>query len=601
MESCPFKDYFDSCSGFINKDDTEQEIKQQRAVDTINEASKIRNSNITVEIGSIVHKDCRRKYINKVYLESVSKKRKIDETPVRTLRSQATSGFNYQTHCILCESIVVDYNDKRLDDVYYRAASINCQISFEKCCDQRDDDWGKKVKNRILHISNSDFRAMDVYYHKQCSTNFRIGKSIPQKFISSNVSELRSVGRPKDNEKLKAFQLVMDNFYDTNDETITVSELIKRMGTIVSDPYSHRTMKRELANIEGIRVTQIGKEKNIVSTITSASRVLDEFHKKKNSVMSETQWKKEIIQTASALIKAEIDDIKEDRIYYPDISDISDIEMQLNYVPFLLRHFLGNIFKSRMTDMKITIAALGQAIMQQQRPRSLMAPMQFALTMRVYDECPGLLSNLFKNGFCLSENEAKLFKASAAYKNPDPFQLSNGKFGWIIGDNFDHNKITLTGHDTIHVMGLMMTKTPSEALPNKVFRCDRNILNEKPSDLIQIREIKQLKDKELDKKIIYKIVSDITAEDSRQHLDMLWKISLAYRMEKIGWQGYMMAITDGEHTGKASVHFLPMVNLDPNSWKCVYSVLMYGRDNCKKMVLYQCFPLPSQYGGLQDR
>ena len=73
--------------------------------------------------------------------------------------------------------------------------------------------------------------------------------------------------------------------------------------------------------------------------------------------------------------------------------------MQLNYVPFLLRHFLGNIFKSRMTDMKITIAALGQANMQQQRPRSLMAPMQFALTMRVYDECPGLLPCLFKNGY----------------------------------------------------------------------------------------------------------------------------------------------------------------------------------------------------------
>ena len=65
--------------------------------------------------------------------------------------------------------------------------------------------------------------------------------------------------------------------------------------------------------------------------------------------MSETQWKKEIVQTASALIKAEIDDIQEDRTYYPDISDISDIEMQLNYVPFLLRHFLGNIFKSRIT------------------------------------------------------------------------------------------------------------------------------------------------------------------------------------------------------------------------------------------------------------
>ena len=51
----------------------------------------------------------------------------------------------------------------------------------------------------------------------------------------------------------------MDNFYDTNDETITVSELINRMGAIVPDPYSERNMKRKLEEIEGIQVTHIGK------------------------------------------------------------------------------------------------------------------------------------------------------------------------------------------------------------------------------------------------------------------------------------------------------------------------------------------------------
>ena len=89
--------------------------------------------------------------------------------------------------------------EKKQNDVH-RAASSKCQESFEKCCGERDDDWAEKVKNRILHISNSDFRAMDVHYHKQCSTNFRIGKSIPRIFISSNVNEVSSVGRPKDNK-----------------------------------------------------------------------------------------------------------------------------------------------------------------------------------------------------------------------------------------------------------------------------------------------------------------------------------------------------------------------------------------------------------------
>ena len=294
--------------------------------------------------------------------------------------------------------------------------------------------------------------------------------------------------------------------------------------------------------------------------------------------MSENEWKKEIIQIAAALIKAEIGEIIEDRNFYPDISTISDVEKQLDYVPFLLRHFLGIIFKNRKTDMKITIAAIGQAIMQQQRPRSLMSPMQFALTMKVHDDCPGLLNNLFKSGFCLSEHEAKLFKECAAFESPNPFSLMKGKFGWIIGDNFDHNKITLTGHDTIHVMGLMMTETPSSNPPHIIERHGKDILSKQPTDFIPIRDIKQLKNS----KIIYKIVSDIVVEDSREHLDMLWKISLAYNKKSLGWQGYMAAITHGEHTGKASFYFLPMVDLDPNSWKCIYSVLTWGIDECEK-------------------
>ena len=42
--------------------------------------------------------------------------------------------------------------------------------------------------------------------------------------------------------------------------------------------------------------------------------------------MSENEWKKEIIQTAAALIKAEIDEIIEDKNFYSDISTIGDIE-----------------------------------------------------------------------------------------------------------------------------------------------------------------------------------------------------------------------------------------------------------------------------------
>ena len=87
---------------------------------------------------------------------------------------------------------------------------------------------------------------------------------------------------------------------------------------------------------------------------------------------------------------------------------------------------------------------------------------------------------------------------------------------------------------------------------------------------IQIREVTEFNKSKT--KIIYKTVPDIVFEDKLECLDMLWKISIAYKEDKPGWQGFMTLVTHGEYTGKASFHFLPMVDLDPNSWKCKYSV-----------------------------
>ena len=174
---------------------------------------------------------------------------------------------------------------------------------------------------------------------------------------------------------------------------------------MIPDPYSERTMKRKLEDIKGIVI------KNIVSRKTTVVSVLNEFRSKNTVSMSDNEWKKYIIESAAELVKAEIDEKKDQRDLYPDISDISDIEKQYEYVPQLLRYFLEVILKSRKTKMKTAIAAISQAIMQQQRPRSIMAPLIFALTMRVHDDCPGLLNDLFKCGFCMSEDEANLFKS----------------------------------------------------------------------------------------------------------------------------------------------------------------------------------------------
>ena len=194
------------------------------------------------------------------------------------------------------------------------------------------DEWTEKVRDRIIYAI--DLVAWDALYHVQCNVNFRNKKNMPKKFRPEGYIE-SSVGRKKNMENLNAFQKVLNDFYE-NDVPVKVKVLVDRMAKLVPNPYSERNMRRELTKIEGIIIAS-----NIVSTKSNVATVMKTFHLKNTSDMCESEWKTHIIETAAKLVKAEIDDKKEQRDMYPDISNIGDIEKHLDYVPPLLRYFLG--------------------------------------------------------------------------------------------------------------------------------------------------------------------------------------------------------------------------------------------------------------------
>ena len=67
MEICPFKEVFCSdCPGVISEHDRLKcvTLQQDRAIIKINEYNKLRGTNVSVAIGSIVHRDCRSNFTN---------------------------------------------------------------------------------------------------------------------------------------------------------------------------------------------------------------------------------------------------------------------------------------------------------------------------------------------------------------------------------------------------------------------------------------------------------------------------------------------------------------------------------------------------------
>lgn len=175
--------------------------------------------------------------------------------------------------------------------------------------------------------------------------------------------------------------------------------------------------------------------------------------------------------------------------------------------------------------------------MQQCRPRSIMAPMQFLLAMHIHWAYGSseLIDDLSCRGFGLSYGEVKLFKACAAHQNKDQLENMANSFCHFIADNVDHNTETIAGKDTYHGMGLMCAATPPVATFQRVIRN-----SEKPTS-IAARKCRKLG--KVGDMLNYKAISSIVHDDIREHLDTLWKISFPYRCNRPGWSGFMQIIT----------------------------------------------------------
>ena len=77
MERCPFRgiDYL-NCNDYILNDENRAVLQYEKAIKSINSASQKRGINIDVQIGSVVHNKCRKKYTQNFYIDKANLKRK---------------------------------------------------------------------------------------------------------------------------------------------------------------------------------------------------------------------------------------------------------------------------------------------------------------------------------------------------------------------------------------------------------------------------------------------------------------------------------------------------------------------------------------------
>lgn len=139
-----------------------------------------------------------------------------------------------------------------------------------------------------------------------------------------------------------------------------------------------------------------------------------------------------------------------------------------------------------------------------------------------------------------------------------------------MADNVDHDTRTLDGKNTFHGMGIIAAFTPQIKNLKAVKRTDASIEQVRAIGTIPI--ITYEGDTTADN-LTFEKLNELDGCDLQEKIDFL--LSVTWGAKRPSWAGFMQSINHGSHSGKSSITILPMIDLNPSDFTCIYSTLQY--------------------------
>lgn len=445
----------------------------ERGSSGINKSSDQLGEDIHAELGDFVHKQCRVVYTNKNVIASKLQKGKHASTPKKRPLRSCTSSADSPT-CLFCGQVEKIVKKVGKNSIYGKFIPVRTKTQFQESvlehCSKRNDTWSRDVKAKIEYMQ--DCFAHDVVYHNVCYSNFRTGCQVPKVFSKDEPPKKKRcfAGRPENERTMAAFQHVIKYLDSIDDEQVTIRDLVMVMekklktseeeGSSVSgNAYSSTFMKQKLKDYYGDGIVISGKRgtADVVTLKQTASAILHDFNQQPKPCDPEIQ-KLRLIKTAADLILSDIKSLSCTKESYPDIASMDD---QASILPDTLKAFLSQVFKGK--EAKVKLEAIGQAIVQSARPRSVIAPLQIGLAVQMHKVFGSrfLIDTLNHLGFSSSYTEVQKFQLNAAAQQGIDLPPAKGNDTiQFVADNVDHNSATLDGHNTFHGMGIIAVTTP---------------------------------------------------------------------------------------------------------------------------------------------
>lgn len=319
---------------------------------------------------------------------------------------------------------------------------------------------------------------------------------------------------------------------------------------------------------------------NLICFKHMAGFILEKFKKMKE------QTPNDIITAAAKIIKSDIREIPCDKSEYPSISEISNLEYAKRWVPESILIFLSQLISSELKQVSI-----GQCIAQASRPRSMIASIPFGVGVYIDKSfaTKWLVDHLSKFGFSISSDEVKLFKQSAAEsREEEPTGQQHPSFTKWVADNVDHNICTLTGKGTFHGMGIISITSETsrkiqsiKRLKHKTSSVFANAVEIIPYHGSHTHGLLELNFKPFKDLALAKCFAP------ELNFDLLWQVAWFFASKenpRPNWSGFMQQTTCSNYIyEKATVKFLPIIDLNPSDETCINSTLHFVIKQAEKL------------------
>lgn len=427
--------------------------------------------------------------------------------------------------------------------------------------EEREDGKNKYkfLIHRLKQIENLE--TSNPKYHSNCLSKF-------YQYRPNTVK-----GRPISEEMSEALIFVINHII--NNEEVCQFSLKEILSEYEGGLPELRALKKSLENHFGdeIKMYSTRKDYFICFRDSKGQIIDDDWYKNRSSNLEEERLR--IVKEAAHII---LQDIRLQRFdltnYVVPTAVTEDI---ISDLPATLKEFVEIVVVTHKSSNKENglqkwynrAATIGHILMSAARPRAFISKILLGLSVLIHRKFASkeLVNCLANIGLCENYNETMRFESSIM-KDPQNFAINIDSFIQFIWDNADHNTKTIDGTGTFHIMGGIISVTPSSAVTTNYFL-----------PLIPYEK----NDKKGLKKVCVEKLPDLAGDFQIDDVDFLWLFDKSSNpLNTEGWLGFMNSWSNFSEFSVFKIIPLPFINAPASDENTILTALVESAARCKK-------------------